>query len=134
MTTWTAKQYQSYLAAAATKREPVTGFGQTFGSQSERTRWIVNLERQQAGEIRDLRKGPRLLIREAYTDHHGRHHAAAHYTPDNAYEEVATGVTVYEEVKPTNPNAPSRRRRDWQLRMEAAQLMYPRDRFDTVYC
>lgn len=134
MTTWTAQQYQSYLATAKTKRQPIIAFGQTFGSLAEQRRWIVNLERQQAGEIQNLRKGPRLVIREHYTDAHGRQHGAAHYTPDQAYELVATGVTVYEEVKPTNPNAPSRRRRDWQLRMEAAQLLYPAARFDVVYC
>ncbi|OUQ78747.1 DUF1064 domain-containing protein [Flavonifractor sp. An100] len=82
-----------------TTRVTASGAVIKFASQKEARRYDFLIEREQRGEIQDLRLQVDFTLQEAYTDTEGRRVRAIRYRADFTYYEGDPAEKVVEDVK-----------------------------------
>lgn len=95
-------------------------YGITFDSAAEARRYLVNLDRQERGEIKSLKVHPAYRIIPAFT-HRGEKYREAIYTADFSYIECGTGAVVVEDVK----GGRATKTEAFMLRAKLFRYMYP---------
>jgi hypothetical protein len=73
-----------------------------FASQIEAQRYAELLILEKEGQLAHLQAHPRFLLAETFTDEGGKVWPAIYYTADSIYDDLATGRTVVEDVKPAS--------------------------------
>ena len=81
-----------------TIRDPRSGEEITFDSKKEMEYYLLLVDKEKRGFIRDLQRQVKLTILEAFRDSTGREHRAINYFADFSYKDLAGGIH-YVDVK-----------------------------------
>ena len=102
MTRISIEEYKALIAKSETRskynNQKADFRGESFDSIKERDYYILLLDRERRGEIRDLKRQVSIVIQEAFTTPKGEKIRAITYKADFTYEDL-DGVTHIIDVK-----------------------------------